>query len=116
MPAKVFSAVTVGLESTLVEVEVDICRSLPNILIVGLPDAAVQEARERVRAAIKNSHLKFPSTRVTVNLAPGDIKKEGPLYDLPIALAVLLASEEMKLPPHKFSQTIFLGELAFDGT
>ncbi len=116
MPAKVFSAATVGLEALLVEVEVDIGRSLPNILIVGLPDAAVQEARERVRAAIKNSGFRFPSTRVTVNLAPGDVKKEGPMYDLPVALAVLLASDDLQIPPEQFSQTIFLGELALDGT
>lgn len=116
MVPKVYSAAPFGLESRLVEVEVDIGRSLPNILIVGLPDAGVKEARERVRAAIKNSGLKFPSTRVTVNLAPGDVKKEGPAYDLPVALSVLLASEEVKLPPKLFEKTMFLGELALDGS
>ncbi len=115
-PAKVLSAAVIGLEATLVEVEVDIGRSLPNILIVGLPDAAVQEARERVRAAIKNSGLRFPSTRVTVNLAPGDVRKEGPLYDLPVALAVLAASEELPLPAQEFPHTLYLGELALDGS
>src|SRR3989338_6890464 len=112
---KVFSAATLGLESTLVEVEVDIGRSLPNILLVGLPDAAVQEAKERVRAAIKNSGLRFPSTRVTVNLAPGDVRKEGPMYDLPVAMAVLLAAEELKVPQDFLQQTMVVGELALNG-
>lgn len=115
MPAKVFSAATLGLESTLVEVEVDIGRSLPNILLVGLPDAAVQEAKERVRAAIKNSGLRFPATRVTVNLAPGDVRKEGPMYDLPVAVAVLLAADELKASPEFLQQSMFVGELALNG-
>ncbi|PJE75586.1 magnesium chelatase [Candidatus Uhrbacteria bacterium CG10_big_fil_rev_8_21_14_0_10_48_11] len=115
MSAKVYSAATIGLDAVTVEVEADIGRSLPNVLVVGLPDTAVQEARERVRAAIKNSGLKFPTTRVTVNLAPGDIKKEGPLYDLPVALAILLASEEVRLP-QTVERILFLGELALDGT
>jgi magnesium chelatase family protein len=114
MAAKVYSAVNVGLEAAVVDVEADIGRSLPNFLIVGLPDAAVQEARERVRAAIKNSGLKFPSTRVTVNLAPGDLKKEGPAYDLPVALAILVAAGELT-PRTSLARTMFLGELALDG-
>src|SRR3989338_3297384 len=96
MAAKVYSAAVVGLEATVVEVEADIGRSLPNVLVVGLPDTSVQEARERVRAAIRNSSLKFPATRVTINLAPGSVKKAGPVYDLPVALAILIASSELK--------------------
>lgn len=112
--AKVFSAAMVGLEAIRVEVEADIGRALPNILIVGLPDASVQEAKERVRSAIRNSSLEFPKTRVTVNLAPGDVRKEGPLYDLPVAIAVLLASGELKcgINPHSL---LFVGELSLDG-
>lgn len=113
---KVFSSAPQGLEAALVEIEVDIGRSLPNIIVVGLPDASVKEARERVRAAIKNSGLKFPTTRVTVNLAPGNVKKEGPGYDLPVALAVLMASEEIHFEEAQFSHTLFLGELALDGS
>ena len=114
MSAKVYSAAVVGLDSTIVEVEADIGRSLPNILVVGLPDKSVQEARERVRSAIKNSDLKFPATRVTVNLAPGSVKKAGPIYDLPVALAILIASGEL-VPRVDFRKLMFLGELALDG-
>src|SRR5436853_4961080 len=92
MLAKALSCAVVGLESALVEVEVDISPGLPAFAVVGLPDTAVQEARERVRAAIKNSGGRFPGTRVTVNLAPADLKKEGPSYDLAIAVAVLCAT------------------------
>ena len=115
MSAKVYSAAVVGLDSTVVEVEADIGRSLPNILVVGLPDTSVQEAKERVRAAIKNSGLKFPATRITVNLAPGNVKKAGPVYDLPVALAILIASGELKLNTD-LGRFLFLGELALDGT
>src|SRR5690348_14917476 len=82
--AKALSSAVVGLDSALVEVEVDISAGLPSFQVVGLPDTAVQEARERVKAAIKNSGGRFPGTRVTVNLAPADLKKEGPSYDLAI--------------------------------
>ena len=89
MLAKVLTGAVVGMDGALVEVEVDIAQAgLPNFLIVGLPDAAVQEARERVRAAIRNSGLSFPMRRITVNLAPADLKKEGPSYDLPIAVGI----------------------------
>jgi magnesium chelatase family protein len=95
------------------EVEVDIAQSgLPNFLIVGLPDAAVQEARERVRAAIRNSGLAFPMRRITVNLAPADLKKEGPSYDLPIAVGILLASGQLDADA---SGVLYLGELSLDG-
>src|ERR671931_2563295 len=93
MHAKVFTGAVVGLDGVLVEVEVNIARQgLANFQVVGLPDAAVQEARERVRAAIKNSDLVFPYRRMVVGLAPAELRKSGPSYDLPIAVAVLLAS------------------------
>lgn len=112
MLAKVNSCSVIGLDGVLIEVEVDIANGLPAFNIVGLPDAAVQEARERVRAAIKNTGLPFPRTRITVNLAPADIRKAGPAFDLPIAAGILLASETI------FGNTddaIFMGELSLDG-
>jgi magnesium chelatase family protein len=112
MLAKVTSCAVVGLDGVLIEVEVDISRGLPSMTIVGLPDAAIQESRERVRAAIKNSGLPFPSERLTVNLAPADIRKEGPAYDLPIAVGILLASEQIY---GDVSQAIIMGELSLDG-
>jgi len=105
MSSKILSAAIVGLDAELVEVEADISPGLSHFTIVGLPDMAVQESRERVRAAIKNSNLPFPRTRVTVNLAPADLKKEGPSYDLPIAVAILLASHFLKLP-EKTAETL----------
>jgi magnesium chelatase family protein len=112
MLAKVKTAAVVGLEGHLVDVEVDISSGLPAMTIVGLPDAAVQEARERVRAAIKNSGYSFPMKRIVVNLAPADLKKAGPSYDLPIAVGILLSSEQVIVDG---SRTIFLGELSLDG-
>jgi magnesium chelatase family protein len=113
MLAKVMSCALIGLEGALVEVEVDIAQGLPNFFIVGLPDDAVREARERARAAIKNSGFKFPYRRVVVNLAPADLKKEGPAYDLPIAVGIILASEQLSA---EISKTLFLGELSLDGS
>ncbi|MBI4759168.1 MAG: YifB family Mg chelatase-like AAA ATPase [Chloroflexi bacterium] len=112
MLAKVSSCAVIGLQGALVEVEVDISPGLPSFTIVGLPDVAVQESKERVRAAIRNSGCLFPGTRITVNLAPADLKKEGPSYDLPIAIGILLASEQVLLDSNP---TIFLGELSLDG-
>jgi magnesium chelatase family protein len=121
MLAKACSCAVVGLEGALVEVEVDIGQGLPAFSLVGLPDAAVNEARERVRAAIKNSGAIFPMRRITVNLAPADLRKEGPAYDLPIAVAILMASEQT--PPLAATGdigttegTLFLGELSLDGS
>lgn len=115
MSSKVRSAAIVGLECEKVEVEADVAMGLSNFVIVGLPDTAVQESRERVRAAMRNSGMQFPRTRITVNLAPADLKKEGPSYDLPIAISILLASG--LLPEStKNDQSIFIGELALDGT
>ena len=113
MLAKVISCAIVGLEGAVVEVEVDISPGLPSFTIVGLPDAAVQEARERVRAAIRNSGGNFPMRRVVVNLAPADLKKAGPAYDLPMAVGILLSSEQVEAD---VSQTIILGELSLDGS
>ena len=92
MLAKIKSQVVIGLDAHYVDVEVDIAGGLPNFCIVGLPDVSVRESRDRVKAAIKNCGFSFPSRRVVVNLAPADIKKDGPSFDLPIALAVLTAS------------------------
>lgn len=113
MLAKVNSSAVVGLEAVLVEVEVDIAsQGLPAFNIVGLPDKAVEEAKERVRSAIKNTGADFPSKRITVNLAPADLPKEGPSYDLPIALGILLASEQIS---SDITNALFLGELSLDG-
>jgi magnesium chelatase family protein len=113
MLATVRTCAVLGLEGQLVEVQVDIARQgLPQFLMVGLPDDAVREARERVRAAIRNSGLVFPMRRITVNLAPAEIPKTGPTYDLPLALGILLASGQVGETPQG---TMFLGELSLDG-
>ena len=96
----------------MVQVEVDISPGLPRFSIVGLPDEAVQEARERVRSAIRNSGFAFPMRRIAVNLAPADLKKEGPAYDLPIAVGILIATEQISAD---ISKSVFLGELSLDG-
>jgi magnesium chelatase family protein len=110
--AKVNAAAVVGLDGRRIEVEVDISSGLPGMTIVGLPDTGVQEARERVRAAVRNSGCVFPARRITVNLAPADLRKEGPAYDLPIAVGILLSSEQLTAD---VSRTLFLGELSLDG-
>src|SRR3990167_2656186 len=114
MLAKIASGATVGLNATLIEVEVDIPdEGLPSFTIVGLGDKAVEEAKERVRSAIKNTGADFPSTRITVNLAPADLPKVGPSYDLPIALGILIASGQIK---PEVSDSLFFGELSLDGS
>ena len=113
MLASVRSGAIVGLDGAIVEVEVDISPGLPNFTIVGLPDTAVQEARERVRAAIRNSGSTFPMKRIVVNLAPADLKKAGPAYDLPIAVGILLSSEQVSAD---LSDIMLLGELSLDGS
>lgn len=113
MLAKVWSAAIVGLDAVPIEVEVDIAsQGLPSFTIVGLPDKAVEEARERVRSALKNSGADFPAKRITVNLAPADLPKEGPSYDLPIAVGMLIASGQLQVDTTK---SLFMGELALDG-
>lgn len=113
MLAKVKSCTVIGLEGRTVDVEVDISTGgLPAFTVVGLPDTAVQEARERVRAAIRNSGGTFPLKRITVNLAPADLRKEGPSFDLPIAVGILIASGQVL---SDVDDAVFLGELSLDG-
>ncbi len=118
MLVKIRSIANIGLETIPVDVEVDIASAgFPGFTIVGLASKAVEEARERVRTAIINSKLNFPSKKITVNLAPADIPKDGAAYDLPIALGVLLASEQLSLPPgFDLTKSFFYGELSLDGT
>ena len=113
MLATTQSCAVVGLDGYIVQVEVDISPGLPVFNIVGLPDMAVQEARERVRAAVRNTGCEFPLRRITVNLAPADLKKAGPAYDLLIAVGILLSSEQVE-PPQEGA--ILLGELSLDGS
>lgn len=113
MLAKVNSSAVVGLDAVPVEVEVDIAsQGLPAFNIVGLPDKAVEEAKERVRSALKNSGAEFPAKRITVNLAPADLPKEGPSYDLPIALGILFASGQLQADTQN---ALYMGELSLDG-
>ena len=113
MVTKAITATTIGINAHLIEVEVDVVNSLPNISIVGLPDNAVNEARERVHSAIKNSGFSFPLGRVIVNLAPADIRKEGTNFDLPIAIGIL-KEQGINIPDD--TMTAFLGELSLDGS
>ncbi|GHO50268.1 YifB family Mg chelatase-like AAA ATPase [Ktedonospora formicarum] len=112
------SCAVIGLEGALIEIEVDVSPGLPQFLVVGLPDAAVNEARERVRSAIKNSGCLFPMKRLVVNLAPADLRKEGPSFDLPMAVAILYANQNI-VPANEtgdLSEYLFLGELSLDGS
>ena len=113
MLARVFSCAVLGLDGVIIEVEVDYTNGLPGMTIVGLPDAAVQESRERVQTAIKNAGLHFPRHRIVVNLAPASVRKEGPAYDLPIALGVIILSGH--LPLETVQDTLIVGELSLDG-
>jgi magnesium chelatase family protein len=114
MLARVFSCAVIGLEGVVVEVEVDTGLGLPGMTIVGLPDAAVQESRERVQAAVKNTGIEFPRKRIIVNLAPASVRKEGPAYDLPIALGVLVMMG--RLPQAACEDALVVGELSLDGS
>ena len=113
MLAKVLSSAVIGIDAYVVEVEVDISQGLPNFSTVGLPEGAVRESKERVKTSIKNSGYHFPSDRITVNLAPADIKKEGSAFDLPMALGILAATGI--LSQASFGQHLVLGELSLDG-
>ena len=113
MLSKVLSGAVSGINGYIVNVEVDISRGLPCFEIVGLPGSAVKESRERVRTAVKNSGCEFPPNRITVNLAPADTKKEGPAFDLPIAVGVL--SSLNRIDSEKFNDCLILGELSLDG-
>jgi magnesium chelatase family protein len=114
MLARVFSCAVIGLEGVIVEVEVDTAQGLPGTDIVGLPDMAVQESKQRVQAAIKNAGLPYPRKRLVVNLAPATVRKEGPAYDLPIALGVLITGEV--LPVDCVEGALVVGELSLDGS
>ena len=114
MLARVWCASLVGIDAVKVGVEVDVAGGLPAITIVGLPDTAVQESRERVKAAIKNSGFAFPVRKIIINLAPADLRKEGPSFDLPISVGVLTASEQVDA--HLLGDYLFLGELSLDGS
>lgn len=117
MLAKILSGANIGLESVLVTIEVDIAsQGLPSFTIVGLADRAVEESKERVRSAIRNIGADFPSKRITVNLAPADLPKEGPLFDLPIALGILVASGQIPLSQRiDLEKSLIIGELSLDG-
>ncbi|MEL7085123.1 MAG: YifB family Mg chelatase-like AAA ATPase [Cyanobacteria bacterium J06597_1] len=114
MFAKVWSATLLGLKALQVAIEVDVAGGLPQTVLVGLPDTAVQESKERVRAAIKNSGFAVPQRKVIINLAPADVRKEGPSFDLPIALGILAASNQLETS--LLETTLCLGELSLDGS
>lgn len=114
MVAKVKSLSVVGIEAFIVDIEVDITKGLPQIAVVGLPDNTVKESKERIRSAIKNSQFKYPSQRITVNLAPADIKKEGSALDLPIAMGILAACGHIN--EENLSRYVFIGELSLNGS
>ncbi|HET7153396.1 MAG TPA: magnesium chelatase domain-containing protein, partial [Candidatus Kapabacteria bacterium] len=113
MLSHIFSSATVGINAYIVDIETHIENQMPSFNIVGLPDNAVKESRERVGAAIKNSDLVFPTKRITVNLAPADIRKEGSAFDLPIAIGILAALEQVE--SERLAKFVILGELALDG-
>ena len=114
MLARVLSSAVMGIDAYIVEVELDISDGLPAFATVGLPDSAVKESRERVTAAIKNSGFYFPPSRITANLAPADVRKEGSAFDLPMALGVMAATGQIQT--NNFDRLLVLGELALDGS
>lgn len=113
MLAKVYSCTTMGLNPYLVEVEVDVAGGLPEFIIVGLPDTTVKESKERVRTAIKNAGFDFPARKIIVNLAPADLKKEGPAFDLAIAIGILAATKQLNTK--SLEEFVLVGELSLDG-
>ncbi len=114
MLAKVLSSAVVGIDAILVDVEVDIAQGLPQFATVGLPDGAVKESKDRVKSALKNAGYDFPNRKITVNLAPADIKKEGAAFDLPVAIGILAATGTVK--GDKLKEYLMLGELSLDGS
>src|SRR3989338_11067972 len=114
MLSKINSATCVGIDAYPVEIEVDVSNGLPQVVIVGLPDQAVRESKERVRSALKHSGFPLSPKKITINLAPADVKKEGPAYDLPIALGILASSGFIK--KERLGRFLFAGELALDGS
>jgi magnesium chelatase family protein len=114
MYVKIMSASVLGVEGRFIEVEVDICSGLPQVNVVGLPDSAVRESIERVRSAIQNGGMKFPMDRVTINLAPADLRKQGSAFDLAIAAGILCSSGQVEAA--RLDDTLFIGELSLNGT
>ncbi|GAF09669.1 Mg(2+) chelatase family protein [Paenibacillus pini JCM 16418] len=114
MYGKMFSSCLYGIDGVIIQVEVDLANGLPQTSIIGLPDSSIREAVERVRAAIKNCGFTFPMQRVTINLAPADLRKEGTAFDLAIALGILTTSGQIKLPAAE--DILLIGELALDGS
>lgn len=113
MISSVIGSTTIGVNAFMVTIETHLEKVLPKVVIVGLPDSAIKEAAERVLAAIKNSFYHFPTQKVTVNLAPADIRKEGSGFDLPIALGILCETGQVK--PDMLKDYVFAGELSLDG-
>ena len=114
MQSKVISATLNGIKGYIVEVECDLSAGLPAMSIVGLPDAAIKEAKERVTSAIRNSSFDLPIRKITINLAPADIRKEGPGFDLPIAIGILAAAGFIR--PERLNSYAIIGELSLDGS
>ena len=114
MLSKVLSSALLGIDAVTIQVEVDIAQGLPQFATVGLPDGAVKESKDRVKAALKNSGYEFPQRRITVNLAPADLKKEGTSFDLPIAIAILAATGVVK--KSLLAEYLIIGELSLDGS
>ncbi len=116
MHTRIVSAATIGIDACLVDVEVDLSMGLMQFHVVGLPDAAIKESRQRVVTALKNCGIRLPERKITVNLAPADLKKEGALFDLPIALGILHAAGEISVVKDFLKSTLVVGELSLDGT
>jgi len=112
--ARVWSASLIGIDAVKVGVEVDVSGGLPGIVVVGLPDTAVQESKERVKAALKNAGFAFPMRKIVINLTPADLRKEGPSFDLAISIGILAASEQ--LSPELLGDFLFLGEVSLDSS
>ena len=112
MVSRLYSLGLLGIDAFLVEVEADLSNGIPAFDVVGLPDASVKESRDRVRSSLKNCGYDFPVGRITVNLAPADIRKEGPIYDLPIFLALLKCTYQID---YNLDDSIFIGELSLSG-
>ncbi|MCX5925637.1 MAG: YifB family Mg chelatase-like AAA ATPase [Candidatus Dependentiae bacterium] len=116
MYAHILSATTVGVNARIVQVEVDAAFGMVNFYIVGLPDAAIRESSKRILSALKNSGFRLPNKKITVNLAPADLKKEGTLFDLPIAIGILMSMGMLEITEQIRKETLFLGELSLDGS
>jgi len=116
MHAKIFSATTIGVDAHIVEVEVDVSFGLVNFYIVGLPDTAIKESSKRILTSLKNAGFRLPAKKITVNLAPADLKKEGTLFDLPIAIGILVANQFLEIPISFLKESLFIGELSLDGS